>query len=62
MEDKISYYLRESDNTLIIHKGSTILAEIEDGKAEESFVEDILYGMGYIWNLDGTITERKNDL
>ena len=59
MEDKITYFLRENDNTLVIYLDSAILAEIEGGRADEDFVEDILYGMGYIWNNDGTITERN---
>ena len=55
-DDTISYYVTD-DGTLKIFHGSKLLATVEDGKAEEDFVDDILYGMGYIWYEDGTIWE-----
>ena len=48
------------DGTLEIYLGDKILAEISDGTDNEEFIAEILYDMGYIWNEDGTITERKN--
>lgn len=54
-EGVVSTNLRE-DGTLEIFVGDAILATIENGKEDENFIEDVLYGMGYIWNEDGTIT------
>ena len=55
-DDTISYYVTD-DGTLKIFHGSKLLATVEDGKADEDFVDDVLYGMGYIWYEDGTIWE-----
>lgn len=60
MEDIISTNLRE-DGVLEIHCGDELLCTIQDGKDEEDFVEDILYGMGYCWNEDGTITQLHDN-
>lgn len=60
MEDIISTNLRE-DGVLEIHCGDELLCTIQDGKDEEDFVEDILYGMGYYWNEDGTITQLHDN-
>ena len=54
----VNYYLDEK-GTLKIFVGNCILAEIEDGEEDESFVEDILNGMGYIWNEDGTLIQKN---
>ncbi len=48
-----------AEGTLKIFVGNQLLATVEDGRADEDFVEDILYGMGYRWNKDGTITPIK---
>lgn len=58
--DKISRYLRE-DGTLVIYLGNSILTTVEDGQDDEKFVEDVLFGMGYNWNEDGTISEIKGE-
>lgn len=52
----ITYNLRENDNVLVIYLGNRILAEITDGESTEEFVDDILCGMGYVWNDDGTVS------
>lgn len=48
-----------AEGTLKIFVGNQLLATVEDGRSDEDFVEDILYGMGYRWNKDGTITPIK---
>lgn len=58
--DKISRCLRE-DGTLVIYLGNSILTTVEDGRDDEKFVEDVLFGMGYNWNEDGTISEIKGE-
>lgn len=50
----ISTNLKE-DGTLEIYCDNTLLAEIENGTNSEEFIENVLYGMGYKWNSDGTI-------
>ena len=47
------------DGVLEIFHGNELLATVEDGKPTEKFIEDTLYGMGYIWNEDGTISSIK---
>ena len=60
-EGVVSTNLRE-DGTLEIFVGNAILATIENGKEDDDFIEDVLYGMGYIWNEDGTIAAiEEND-
>lgn len=49
-----------SDGTLQIFVGNRLLAELEDGRCDEAFIEDVLVGMGYKWNDDGSI-ERSNE-
>ena len=63
MENKkvISTHLREVDGVLEIYHGNELLATVEDGKNTESFVEDVLFGMGYNWNEDGTISKSEED-
>jgi hypothetical protein len=58
MKKIISTNLRE-DGVLEIFIGNEILAEIIDGKQTEEFIEEILNGMGYKWNDDGTITSTE---
>ena len=50
---KISYTM--NGDTLLIYADNNILAEISDGKETEEFVDEILCGMGYFWNADGSI-------
>lgn len=57
MKEVINTNLR-ADGTLEIYIGNFLLAEISDGEQTEEFIEDILNGMGYIWNEDGTITKE----
>ena len=57
MKNVISTNLRE-DGVLEIYYGDAILCEIEDGKNDEDFIEDVLDGMGYVWNNDGSITKK----
>lgn len=45
------------DGTLEIYHGDELMCCVEDGKQDKDFVEDILYGLGYEWNEDGTITQ-----
>jgi hypothetical protein len=56
---KINTHIK-SDGTLQIFVGNRLLAEAEDGRDDEEFIEDILDGMGYKWNADGSI-ERSNE-
>ena len=55
--EKVNTNLRE-DGTLEIYVGNTLLATIENGRKDEKFIEDVLDGMGYIWNKDGTISRK----
>lgn len=57
MKHIISTNLRE-DGTLEIYLGNSLLVEISNGELTEEFVEEILNGMGYTWNEDGTITKE----
>lgn len=45
------------DGVLEIYHGNKLLCSVSDGRDDEDFVEDILYGLGYQWNQDGTITQ-----
>ena len=56
MKNYISTNLRD-DGVLEIYHGDELMCTIEDGRADEDFVEDVLYRMGYQWNEDGTITQ-----
>ena len=56
MEHIISTNLRE-DGVLEIYHGDELMYTVGDGRTDEDFVEDILYGLGYQWNEDGTITK-----
>ena len=57
MKKVINTNLR-ADGTLEIYLGNLLLAEITDGEQTEEFIEEILNGLGYIWNEDGTITRE----
>lgn len=57
--DEIINCCLTADRTLNIFIGDQLIATVEDGRADEDFVEDILYGMGYHWNQDGTISPIK---
>lgn len=57
MKEIINTNLR-ADGTLEIYCGNYLLAEITDGEQTEEFIEEIINGMGYIWNEDGTITKE----
>lgn len=56
MEYIISTNLRE-DGFLEIYYGGKLICTVCDGKTDEDFIEDVLYGLGYQWNEDGTITQ-----
>lgn len=43
--------------TLVIFIGECIFAEVSDGREDEDFIEDVLYGLGYEWLEDGTLYE-----
>ena len=58
MKEVINTNLR-ADGTLEIYYGNSLLAEITDGEQTEEFIEEILNGMGYIWNEDGTTTKEN---
>jgi hypothetical protein len=51
----INTNLREN-GVLEIYHGNKLLCCVGDGTNDETFVENILYGLGYQWNEDGTIT------
>ena len=54
----INTFLHE-DKTLDIYDDNQLLATIENGRDDEDFIEDILFGMGYVWHEDGTVTKIK---
>ena len=60
MEYIVSTNLRE-DGTLEIYHGDELMCAIGkchgDERMDEDFVEDVLYGLGYQWNEDGTLTK-----
>ena len=56
MKQIISRNLRE-DGVLEIYHGDELMCTVSDGRTDEDFVEDVLYGLGYQWNEDGTITK-----
>ena len=57
--NRINY--EKDGNTLRIYLGVSILAEIEDGDLSEGFVEEVLNGMGYTWNEDGTLKREEQE-
>lgn len=54
MKEIINTHIRE-DGVLEIYRGNRLFVEIKDGKNDEDFIKDVLYGMGYHWREDGTI-------
>lgn len=54
MADVVNTNLKDN-GTLEIYVGNALLAEIENGRDDKDFVEDVLAGMGYTWLEDGTI-------
>lgn len=57
----INTHIRELDGVLEIYHGNELLATVEDGKNTEKFVEYVLFGMGYNWNEDGTISKIEEE-
>jgi len=60
MKNVINTNLR-NDGTLEIYCGNALLAEVQDGIQEEWFIEDVLHGMGYKWNDNGTISSLTEE-
>lgn len=54
MQDVINTNMKD-DGTLEIYLGNRLFVEVADGRDDEAFVEDVIYGMGYEWLEDGTI-------
>ena len=57
MKEIVNTVLR-TDGVLEIYVGNRLFVEVEDGRSDEDFIEDVLYGMGYDWLEDGTICPR----
>lgn len=57
MKETVNTCLR-TDGVLEIYVGNRLFVEVEDGRSDEDFIEDVLYGMGYDWLEDGTIRPR----
>lgn len=57
MRETVNTVLR-TDGVLEIYVGDRLFVEVEDGKSDKDFIEDVLYGMGYDWLEDGTIRPR----
>lgn len=57
MKEIVNTILR-TDGALEIYVGNRLFVEIEDGRSDKDFIEDVLYGMGYYWFEDGTILPR----
>lgn len=57
MKETVNTVLR-TDGVLEIYVGKRLFVEIKDGRSDECFIEDVLYGMGYDWLEDGTIRPR----
>ena len=57
MKEIVSTVLR-TDGVLEIYVGNRLFVEVADGRSDEDFIEDVLYGMGYDWLEDGTICPR----
>ena len=57
MKEIVNTVLR-TDGVLEIYVGNRLLVEVADGRSDEEFIEDVLYGMGYDWLSDGTIRPR----
>lgn len=61
MKDVISTNMKD-DGTLEIYLGNRLFVEVVDGRDDEEFVEDVIYGMGYEWLEDGTIRPIKEEV
>ena len=57
MKETVNTVLR-IDGVLEIYVGNRLFVEVADGRSDEKFIEDVLYGMGYDWLPDGTIRPR----
>lgn len=57
MKETVNTVLR-TDGVLEIYVGNRLFVEVADGRSDEKFIEDVLYGMGYDWLPDGTIRPR----
>lgn len=57
MKETVNTILR-TDGVLEIYVGNRLFVEVEDGRSDKDFIEDVLYGMGYYWLEDGTIRPR----
>lgn len=57
MKEIVNTILR-TDGVLEIYVGDRLFVEVEDGRSDEEFIEDVIYGMGYDWLEDGTIRKR----
>lgn len=57
MKEIVNTILR-TDGVLEIYVGNRLFVEVEDGRSDADFIEDIIYGMGYDWLHDGTIKKR----
>lgn len=58
MENTINTNLT-AGGVLQIFCGRVLLAEISDGRDDDTFICDVLAGLGWIWHDDGTAT-REN--
>ena len=57
MKEIVNTVLR-TDGVLEIYVGNRLFVEVADGRSDDEFVEDVLYGMGYDWLPDGTVRPR----
>ena len=57
MKEIVNTVLR-TDGVLEIYVGNRLFVEVEDGRSDEDFIEDVIFGMGYDWLHDGTIKKR----
>ncbi len=60
MKETVNTVLR-TDGVLEIYVGNRLFVEVEDGRSDEDFIEDIINGMGYEWLSDGTIRKQTEE-
>lgn len=60
MKEIVNTVLR-TDKVLEIYVGNRLLVEIQDGRSDEDFIEDILNCLGYDWLPDGTIRKQTEE-
>ena len=60
MKEIVNTVLR-TDGVLEIYVGNRLFVEIEDGRSDEAFIEDVLYDMGYGWVVYGTIRKHLEE-